>query len=63
MVQYTEDELNQALEAIANGVNLQHRIWMICLNGELAISPGHKTAKRVLDMGAGTGIWAIDFGT
>ncbi|KAK1964428.1 methyltransferase domain-containing protein [Colletotrichum sublineola] len=42
-------------------LDLQHRVWMICLDGELAISPGHKTAKRVLDMGTRTGIWAIDF--
>ncbi|KAK2034939.1 methyltransferase domain-containing protein [Colletotrichum zoysiae] len=41
--------------------NDEHRVWMICLGGELAIAPGHKTAQRVLDMGTGTGIWAIDF--
>lgn len=32
------------------------------LDGDLALAPGHKTAKRVLDMGTGTGIWAMDFG-
>ncbi|KAL0933766.1 uncharacterized protein CTRU02_210565 [Colletotrichum truncatum] len=43
--------------------NFQHRIWQMALDEELALSPGHKTAKRVLDMGTGTGIWAIDYGT
>ncbi|WQF86004.1 Putative S-adenosyl-L-methionine-dependent methyltransferase superfamily [Colletotrichum destructivum] len=48
-------------ERESDRLDLQHRIWIICLKGELAISPGHKTAKRVLDMGTGTGIWAIDY--
>ncbi|KAK6223169.1 methyltransferase domain-containing protein [Colletotrichum tabaci] len=42
-------------------LDLQHHIWVMCLHGELAISPGHKTAKRVLDMGTGTGVWAMNF--
>ncbi|KZL69760.1 methyltransferase domain-containing protein [Colletotrichum tofieldiae] len=41
--------------------NLQHHIWLITLDGELGASPGRHTAKRVLDLGTGTGIWAIDF--
>ncbi|KAF9873156.1 methyltransferase domain-containing protein [Colletotrichum karsti] len=40
---------------------LQHRIWIICFDGDLALNPGHKTAKRVLDIGTGTGLWAIDY--
>ncbi|GJC94390.1 methyltransferase [Colletotrichum higginsianum] len=43
------------------GPDLQHHIWLITLDGELGTSPGRHTAKRVLDMGTGTGIWAIDF--
>ncbi|KAK1657449.1 methyltransferase domain-containing protein [Colletotrichum godetiae] len=42
--------------------NLQHHLWLVTLEGELATSPGRETAKRVLDLGTGTGIWAIDFG-
>ncbi|WYZ46198.1 hypothetical protein EsH8_IX_000423 [Colletotrichum jinshuiense] len=41
--------------------DFQHRIWVMALDGELAIAPGHKEAKHVLDMGTGTGIWAMDF--
>ncbi|GKT41994.1 secondary metabolism regulator LAE1 [Colletotrichum spaethianum] len=45
--------------------NLQHEIITYTLDGELGLAPPcHKTAKvgRVLDVGTGTGIWAIDFG-
>ncbi|KAH0429189.1 methyltransferase domain-containing protein [Colletotrichum camelliae] len=49
-----DDEENSRLE-------LQHRIWNLTLDGELALCPAHKTAKHVLDMGTGTGIWAIDY--
>ncbi|KAJ0335621.1 hypothetical protein COL922a_008979 [Colletotrichum nupharicola] len=49
-----DDEENSRLE-------LQHRIWNLTLDGELALCPAHKTAKNVLDMGTGTGIWAIDY--
>ncbi|KDN70928.1 putative TAM domain methyltransferase [Colletotrichum sublineola] len=61
---YTAVEADNASEPgdrESERLDLQHRVWMICLDGELAISPGHKTAKRVLDMGTRTGIWAIDF--
>ncbi|OLN81027.1 hypothetical protein CCHL11_09991 [Colletotrichum chlorophyti] len=40
--------------------NDDHHIWLITLDGELACSPNRHTAKRVLDLGTGTGIWAID---
>ncbi|KAF4817545.1 Secondary metabolism regulator LAE1 [Colletotrichum siamense] len=41
--------------------DLQHHVWLVCLDGELALNPGHRTAKRVLDLGTGTGVWAIDY--
>ncbi|WDK21268.1 methyltransferase domain-containing protein [Colletotrichum graminicola] len=44
-----------------HGLDLQHHIWLLTLDGELGTSPGRHTAKRVLDLGTGTGIWAIDF--
>ncbi|KAF4915256.1 putative methyltransferase tdiE, partial [Colletotrichum viniferum] len=40
---------------------LQHHIWLLCLDDNLALNPGHRGARRVLDIGTGTGIWAIDF--
>ena len=43
--------------------DLQHHVWLVTLHGELALSPkGRFGAKRVLDAGTGTGIWAIDYG-
>ncbi|OLN97561.1 hypothetical protein CCHL11_00993 [Colletotrichum chlorophyti] len=41
--------------------DFQHRIWTMAFDEELAVAPAHKTAKHVLDMGTGTGIWAIDY--
>ncbi|KAK1658796.1 S-adenosyl-L-methionine-dependent methyltransferase, partial [Colletotrichum godetiae] len=43
-------------------VDFQHLIWSLTLEGNLAVCPAHRTAKRVLDMGTGTGVWAIAFG-
>ncbi|KAK1838132.1 methyltransferase domain-containing protein [Colletotrichum chrysophilum] len=42
-------------------LELQHHIWLLCLDDNLALNPGHRGARRVLDIGTGTGIWAIDF--
>ncbi|KAE9569533.1 hypothetical protein CGMCC3_g14312 [Colletotrichum fructicola] len=49
-----DDTENERLE-------LQHHIWLLCLDDNLALNPGHRGARRVLDIGTGTGIWAIDF--
>lgn len=42
----------------------QHHIWLLCLDGKLGLAPPLTGAapppKRVLDVGTGTGIWAID---
>lgn len=38
-----------------------HHIWMLILRGELFRAPITKKVQRVLDVGTGTGIWAIDF--
>lgn len=37
-----------------------HHIYLMLLKGELYSAP-IKDPKRVLDIGTGTGIWAIDF--
>jgi methylase of polypeptide subunit release factors len=36
---------------------------LLTLKGELALCPKAHGAKRVLDLGTGTGIWAIEYGT
>lgn len=40
-------------------LDLNHHIFRMCLGGELHLSPV-KDPKRILDLGTGTGIWAID---
>jgi ribosomal protein L11 methylase PrmA len=44
--------------------DLQHHIHLLANNGKLATAPFDPDFKihRVLDVGTGTGIWAIDFG-
>lgn len=36
-------------------------MWLLTLRGELALCPKVDGAKRVLDVGTGSGIWAIDY--
>ncbi|RPA82441.1 S-adenosyl-L-methionine-dependent methyltransferase [Ascobolus immersus RN42] len=42
-------------------LDLTHHMYRIMLKGELFKAP-IKKPKRVLDLGTGTGVWAIDFG-
>ena len=32
------------------------------MNEKLCLAPKNESAKRVLDIGTGTGVWAIDYG-
>ncbi|KAJ6079664.1 hypothetical protein N7467_009417 [Penicillium canescens] len=41
-------------------LDLSHHIYLMLLKGELLRAPV-KNPKRVLDLGTGTGIWAIDY--
>ncbi|KAJ6026384.1 S-adenosyl-L-methionine-dependent methyltransferase [Penicillium canescens] len=41
-------------------LDLTHHIYLMIMNGALHLAPV-KTPARVLDLGTGTGIWAIDF--
>lgn len=43
--------------------DLFHNLWLLSLRGELGLSPkAMDGAKRVLDVGTGTGVWAIEYG-
>lgn len=43
-------------------LDLQHNMWLLTLRGKLALCPKEHGAKRVLDAGTGTGIWAMEYG-
>jgi methylase of polypeptide subunit release factors len=45
--------------------DLQHHLFLLTLDGKLGLAPPNDPdAKvgRVLDIGTGTGIWAMDYG-
>ncbi|MCJ1434852.1 hypothetical protein MMC27_004222 [Xylographa pallens] len=42
-------------------LDLQHHVWRLTLNGALYLSPISDSIASVLDVGTGTGIWAIEF--
>ncbi|KAF4974129.1 hypothetical protein FZEAL_8939 [Fusarium zealandicum] len=42
-------------------MDLVHHIYSLILDGKLHLAPIDKNSQRVLDLGTGTGIWAIDF--
>lgn len=42
-------------------LDLLHHIFKLILRGSVVAAPIHKHVQRVLDIGTGTGIWAIDF--
>lgn len=49
-------------------MDLNHHVWKLVLGGELiseAVKEGLSTKRgafqRVLDLGTGTGVWAMDF--
>jgi methylase of polypeptide subunit release factors len=42
-------------------MDLVHHVYSILLDGKLHLAPIDDNLQRVLDLGTGTGIWAIDF--
>ena len=44
-------------------IDLQHHLFVMSLHGELHLAPLKEGMHDVLDVGTGTGIWAIEFGT
>ena len=41
-------------------MDLVHHIYSLLLDGKLYLAPVGKTPQRILDLGTGTGIWAMD---
>lgn len=42
-------------------MDLVHHIYRLVLGGKLYLAPIGENPQRVLDLGTGTGIWAMDF--
>jgi SAM-dependent methyltransferase len=51
---YPNDEREQ------NHLDIQHHVFLILLDGELFLAPLSSNPQHILDVGTGTGIWAID---
>ena len=48
-------------DAEQDRMDLCHHIWQLCLDGVLFRAPISSKPQNVLDLGTGTGIWAIQF--
>ncbi|OCK79330.1 S-adenosyl-L-methionine-dependent methyltransferase [Lepidopterella palustris CBS 459.81] len=48
-------------EKESDRLDLQHHLFLLTLSGALHRAPISKNVQEVLDVGTGTGIWAIDF--
>lgn len=42
-------------------LEIQHNLWLLTFRGALGLCPKVGSAKRVLDAGTGSGVWAIDY--
>jgi hypothetical protein len=50
------------LQLESDRLDMFHHAMTLSLNGRLHLAPLDKGMKRVLDIGTGTGIWAIEMG-
>ncbi|KAA6408009.1 MAG: hypothetical protein FRX48_08360 [Lasallia pustulata] len=48
-------------EIEASRLDLQHHLFLLTLDGRLCLAPIGNNLQYVLDVGTGTGIWALDF--
>ncbi|KAL6399709.1 hypothetical protein AUP68_17116 [Ilyonectria robusta] len=48
-------------EAQSEAMDIIHHMWTLAQDGKLYLAPIPSDVKKVLDVGCGTGIWAIDF--
>ncbi|KAM5385175.1 hypothetical protein ACJZ2D_001136 [Fusarium nematophilum] len=63
---YKEGKYSLPNDEIENErLDLQHHLFLLTFDNKLGLSPPNlpgSNVKRVLDLGTGTGLWAIDFG-
>lgn len=43
-------------------IDLQHHLFKLMMDQKLYLAPIKKDPQNVLDLGTGTGLWAMDFG-
>ncbi|KAK1473699.1 hypothetical protein CABS01_04361 [Colletotrichum abscissum] len=64
--QAEQERLGTALPLGSFLLHLQHNVFLLTFDNRLGLAPpcqkGAEVPGRVLDVGTGTGIWAIDFG-
>lgn len=53
----------QSRSSITDITDLQHHLFVLTLSGSLHLAPLTEGIQDALDIGTGTGIWAIEFAT
>jgi SAM-dependent methyltransferase len=44
-----------------NQLDIEHHLYRLILGGQLYLAPIGENPRKVLDIGTGTGIWAVEF--